>query len=45
METEDNIEMDETAYLLKSPKNAQMLLESLQEVKEGKTVKMELIED
>lgn len=45
MDKEDNIEMDETAYLLKSPKNAQRLLKSLQQAKEGKTVKVELIED
>lgn len=42
---EDYREMEETAYLLNSPANAKELIESIQEAKEGKTVKMELFED
>lgn len=42
---EDYSAMEETAYLLKSPANAKALIESLEQAKEGKTVKMELFED
>jgi len=42
---EDYRAMEETAYLLNSPTNAKELIESLDEAKEGKTVKRELFED
>lgn len=42
---EDYRAMEETAYLLKNPANAKELMESLEDAKQGKTVKMELFED
>ena len=37
--------VDETTYLLQSPKNAQRLAQALEQLKEGKYQKHELIED
>ncbi len=37
--------LQETAYLLKSPKNAQRILESIESLKNGKGVERNLIED
>lgn len=42
---EDYRAMEETAYLLKSPANAKELMESVEEVKQGKTIKMKLFEE
>lgn len=42
---EDYKAMEETAYLLKSPANAKELLESIEEVRQGKTRKKELFEE
>lgn len=42
---EDYRAMEETAYLMQNPTNAKELLESIEEVNQGKTVKMELFED
>lgn len=42
---EDYRAMEETAYLLKSPANAKELLGSIEEVEQGKTIKMELFEE
>lgn len=42
---EDYRAMEETAYLLKSPANAQNLMESMEELKQGKTVKVKLTEE
>ena len=36
--------IEETAYLLRSPKNAQRLLESMVELESGKGIQRELIE-
>ena len=41
---EDYESMEETAYLLKSPRNAQRLLESIKELEEGKGTRRNLIE-
>jgi len=41
---EDYESMKETAYLLKSPRNAQRLLESIKELEEGKGTRRNLIE-
>ena len=41
---EDHQDYDETAYLLKSPKNAIRLLESIESLKEGKIVETSLSE-
>jgi antitoxin YefM len=41
---EDYESMAETAYLLKSPRNAQRLLESIKELEEGKGTRRNLIE-
>jgi antitoxin YefM len=37
--------MEETFYLLKSPKNAARLLESIEELEKGKGVEKQLIEE
>jgi antitoxin YefM len=44
MSLEDYESMRETNYLLRSPKNARRLLESIQQLEEGKGVERELIE-
>ena len=36
---------EETAYLMSNPVNSKRLLESLEELKSGKGIKMDLIED
>jgi antitoxin YefM len=41
---EDYESMEETAYLLKSPRNAQRLLESIKELEEGRGTGRNLIE-
>jgi antitoxin YefM len=41
---EDYQSMEETAYLLRSPKNAQRLLRSITELEAGKGIERELIE-
>jgi len=41
---EDYRSMEETTYLLRSPKNARQLLESMAELEAGKGVERELIE-
>ena len=41
---EDYESMEETAYLLKSPRNVQRLLESIKELEEGKGMQRDLIE-
>ena len=41
---EDYQAMEETTYLLRSPANAQNLLESMVALEEGKGIKQELIE-
>ena len=42
---EDYQSLEETNYLLRSPNNAQRLLESIAELEAGKGVKRELIEE
>ncbi len=42
---EDYQSLEETNYLLKSPKNAELLLESIAELESGKGLKKELIEE
>lgn len=42
---EDYAAMDETAYLLSSPKNAERLLEAVEGLKAGKGVARDLIEE
>lgn len=42
---EDYRAMEETAYLLKSPTNAERLLKSVKNTEEGKTLERELIEE
>ena len=44
MSLEDYQALEETAYLLRSPKNARRLLESLAELEAGKGVEKELVE-
>ena len=44
MSLEDYEALEETAYLLRSPKNARRLLESIAELESGKGVEQELIE-
>ena len=44
MSLEDFNSIEETAYLLKSPKNAKLLRESLKQYKQGKYQERELIE-
>ena len=41
---DDHQNYDETAYLLKSPKNAIRLLESIESLKEGKIIETSLSE-
>jgi len=41
---EDYESMEETAYLLRSPRNAQRLLESIKELEQGKGTERKLIE-
>ncbi len=42
---EDYQALEETAYLLKSPKNAKELMESIEEAEKGDVVEVELFED
>ena len=42
---EDYRALEETAYLLRSPKNAKELMESIEEVEKGEAVEMELFEE
>ena len=44
MSLEDFESMKETTYLLRSPKNARRLLESIQQLEEGKGIERELSE-
>lgn len=44
MSLEDYNALEETAYILSSPKNAQRILESLAELREGKGKEHKLIE-
>jgi len=44
MSLEDYEALEETAYLLRSPKNARRLLESIAELEAGKGVEKELID-
>ena len=44
MSLEDYESLEETAYLLRSPKNARRLLESIVQLENGKGVEKELIE-
>ena len=41
---EDGQAMEETTYLLRSPKNAQRLLESIAELENGQGIRRELVE-
>jgi len=41
---EDYESLEETAYLLKSPRNARRLLESIKELEEGSGIERDLIE-
>lgn len=45
MSLEDYNSMEETHYLMKSPKNAERLLESIEDTKKGKYSKHNLIEE
>jgi len=42
MSKEDYTSMEETLYLLSSPKNAERLMESIAQFQEGKTVEQKL---
>lgn len=44
MSLDDYETLQETAYLLRSPKNAQRLLEAIKELEEGKGAERDLIE-
>lgn len=44
MSLDDYESLQETSYLLRSPKNAQRLLESIKELKEGKGKERKLVE-
>ena len=44
MSLEDYQALEETAYLLRSPKNARRLLESVAELESGKGLEKELVE-
>ncbi len=44
MSLEDYEALEETAYLLRSPKSARRLLESIAELEAGKGVEMELLD-
>ena len=45
MSLEDYSAIEETMYLLRSPKNAQRLYKAIEKLKEGKYQKRELIEE
>ena len=45
MSLEDYSALEETMYLLKSPKNAQRLYKAIEKLKEGEYQKRELIEE
>lgn len=42
MSKEDYTSMEETLYLLSSPKNAERLMESIAQFKDGNTIKQKL---
>ena len=44
MSLEDYESLKETAYLLRSPRNARRLLESIKELEEGKGIQKEILE-
>jgi antitoxin YefM len=44
MSLEDYESLKETAYLLRSPRNARRLLESIKELEEGKRIQKEILE-
>lgn len=44
MSLEDYESLKETAYLLRSPRNARRLLESIKELEEGKGTQKEIVE-
>ncbi len=44
MSLDDYEALEETAYLLRSPKNAQRLLESITQLEEGKGTERELVD-
>jgi antitoxin YefM len=44
MSLEDYAALEETAYLLRSPKNTRRLIESIVQLEDGKGTEMELIE-
>jgi antitoxin YefM len=44
MSLEEYESLEETAYLLKSPKNARRLLESIAELESGQGVEQELVD-
>jgi len=44
MSLEDYESLKETAYLLRSPRNARQLLESIKELEEGKGTQKEIVE-
>ncbi len=44
MSLEDYNSLEETAYILSNPKNAQRILESIAELREGRGVQHELID-
>ncbi|VTR63024.1 antitoxin YefM [Actinobacillus pleuropneumoniae] len=44
MSYEQYSSLEETAYLMRSPANAQRLLDSMAELKQGKGIERELIE-
>lgn len=44
MSLEDYESLEETAYLLRSPRNARRLLESIKELEEGKGIQKEILE-
>lgn len=41
---EDYVALEETAYLLRNPNNAQRLLQSISQLEQGKGVERELVE-
>ena len=44
MSLEDYVALEETAYLLRSPKNTRRLIESVVQLEDGKGTERELIE-
>jgi antitoxin YefM len=44
MSLEDYVALEETAYLLRSPKNTRRLIESIVQLSDGKGIERELIE-